>query len=253
MSSLDEQMYKKKYLKYKNKYIQLKEYQGGIGMKYDSVYIFAEYANIIPIQQKIINGSKININDINFIYNQLNDKGYKIYEKNPKLLELITKTTMSEVVKNKARNALTKKPPQILFTKYVKDILSCVTKIYQFTDIINYNIQQKKFSDDDIKLFNNIFTDTLTNNRNIILTDLINIDENSNNYKDLTMEIPEKTHLNITKKINTNYNNIKENIDTINDVVSDKLDKQLVTYIRIQFTNRLKTKGLIYYEPSKIE
>jgi len=251
MSSLDELLYKEKYLKYKKKYIQLKEYQGGIGMKYDSVYIFAEYNYINSINKKIKNGSKININDINFIYNQLNDKGYKIYEKNPKLLELITKTTMSEVVKNKARNALTKKPPQILFTKYVKDILSCVTKIYDFTDIITYNIQQKKFSDNDINLFSNIFNHTLTENREIILSILTNIDENSNNYKDLTMEIPEKTHLNITKKINTNYNNIKDYINTIKNDVSAKLDNQVVRYIRIQFTNQLKTKGIIYYEPSK--
>ena len=243
MSSLDEQMYKNKYLKYKNKYIQLKEYQVG-GINYDSVYIFAEYDYIKSIKTKIKYGSKINTNEINFIYNQLNDKGYKIYEKNPKLLELITKTTMSEVVKNKARNALTKKPPQILFTKYVKDILSCVTKIYEYADIIYHNIEQKKFNENDITyLVNN-----LTYNRDEILKKLIEIDAKSNNYKDLKMEIPEKSHLNITKQININYDNIKDKIEEIKNKVSDELDNKLVTYIKIQFTNLLKTKGQIFYE-----
>jgi hypothetical protein len=32
MASLDEQLYKEKYLKYKIKYIKLKEYHGGVGI-----------------------------------------------------------------------------------------------------------------------------------------------------------------------------------------------------------------------------
>jgi len=34
MASLDEQLYKEKYLKYKIKYIKLKEYHGGVGFKF---------------------------------------------------------------------------------------------------------------------------------------------------------------------------------------------------------------------------
>lgn len=246
MSSLDEQMYKNKYLKYKNKYIQLKEYQAGGIITYDTVYIFAHTKYIDEVKEIIDNGLSIDNDNIKYIYKILNYKGYKIYKKKPKLLELITITNMSETAIDMARKKLTKKAPEILFTKYVKDILSCVNKIYNFTNIINYNIKKGKFNnDDDLGVFSIMY-----NNQKDIIDDLNKISKNQS-YKDITMEIPVHEHLINEKIININYNDIETHIEDIKEIVKNKLkidNVKNVTYIQIVFTNMLKTKGQIFYE-----
>jgi hypothetical protein len=220
MVSLDEQLYKEKYLKYKKKYIQLKEYQGGsIKGMYENVkkkakkvktnvneklnmkaYIIAKTDELTKIQDGIKNGLiKNNISDIK---NILNLKGYIIYSDDPKKIKLIgAKGILSKV--GDSKNDLA---DLLVFNKTLNgEINKISTYIDNIINVINF-INNNKYTTD---LLNNIDSSTGDNNQ-------------CNNIKCYINKIIE------TEKINKDYvNSIKQIINNNNKI---KLKRNVSTY-----------------------
>ena len=221
MVSLDEQLYKEKYLKYKKKYIQLKEYQGGddkprkgifrnLNKSDRKAYIIALKTDIDDFHTKY-SPPIMNITDINNFFDK---KGYIIESNDDKNAKIINKDNNTY----KAIHSLKKKT-----TNSVKDVFD-----YTKTKVVNTANTGLSILIGD-KTLSNIIT-YIENN----------IKEIQNN-----VEIIKKVNI---LSINDNLNNIlkreKENnteIKNIYSILGDDKDKQTIKYFNESTSNKAQS------------
>jgi hypothetical protein len=193
MSFSDEEKYKEKYLKYKSKYIELKQHGGAKG------YIIIANTELLDNfynQNKNIKKISTEIVNVHF-----DDNGFKISE-NEKILSLITNTTkpirnsftksVSNTVSSVKRKLLTQNDDKIII-----QIKSLIDKL-SFEDTKKQHMKDTIISSNGV-IDNNGTSNSITDN-NITLLNKIN----SKNIKDNINIIKKK----ITDKYNNKYNNI---------------------------------------------
>jgi len=284
MSSLDELLYKEKYLKYKNKYIQLKEYQGGerrrdgikgIIASKKKAYIFAD-ENII--NNFYTTNNKLYIN-FNIIKNFFNKKGYIITSDIPKKITIIDSSNiMSDTLsyfKDKKENLKknidsTKKLGATLLNASVSTIIGSQLVIDNIQSISNniektinnVNKTMTNFNKNEIDIqdvneyFNKIITNEQDNIENIISISSLLYDKHN-------IVIPRITVNNYTANNDSSSTfTLKEIQDEIEELIFDKktdIDKiksiisiikkanniKKVNCILIEFTSSMTNKVLI--------
>ena len=251
MSSLDEQMYKEKYLKYKNKYIQLKEYQVGgdnILQNYEA-YIFADANLLNEITDKRYNSME-NIKDI------LHLKGYIIYKNKSKQFKLINNHNilkkMSKSVSKSAAKSATKAINSMKFdlmlSTSVEKIYNHIKDIIELSNIISNNNVDKIIKD----YINRILANEEKNYSTIQLLDqIIKNDGFKDSFKDIKLDRNVNTDTNsLPSSINyngdINDNNIQNMISTINDNTNKSINN-------IKCVKIIKNRGTTEVKIVKIE
>lgn len=233
MSSLDEQMYKEKYLKYKKKYIQLKEYQGGnikgiyknIKNKAKEVakevktnvnekinlkaYIIAKTEVIQNLKNEIDN--KTIKKNISAIEDFLKLKGYIIYSNDSKKIKLIgAKGTLSKVG-DSANDLADYMLGNKTLKGQIKEISNYIDKI---NNVINFIINNNKSTDAILNLVYDADATVATDDKGIATGGATGAANNSCNtikcYIDKIIESEKLNmdHVNKIKQIINNYNKV---------------------------------------------
>jgi hypothetical protein len=243
MSLLDEQLYKEKYLKYKIKYIKLKDYQGGAD--FEEAYIFANKYDLSRINHVSI----MNINDLKSI---LNKKGYIIYKSSPAKIKLINISNALTKMKNNqiksfnkkintSSNNLKNKVANLTLSDQINNINSLINSIKKNVYLI---INNNNNNDDDKNIKH------VTNN--------INLTELNENIKKIIDY--ENKNINIIKEINTLILNndksktiLDRNVDTssiLNDTITNK---QNIDFNNNNNNNFELIKQIVFDELTKID
>ena len=264
MSSLDELLYKEKYLKYKNKYIQLKEYQGGgfslkdvkdvlkktrkgantvatkVATKaseaktgatkilFPTAYIFAKTSDIIPLRGNL----KENISNIKII---LNKKGYIIKSDDPLQMIMIgSKSDLSKKFYNAVNSTNDFVYGNKTFEGQIKKISNCTqTNMKDINLILNNN---------DAILNNTVLTNInkikVNESNNINYINIINktlFDKNKNENKN------KKLSRNVGTSHSTDIINLQHNLFKIdhNDTIINEI-KKLVYNQLVKTDNQLE-------------
>jgi hypothetical protein len=224
MSSLDEQMYKEKYLKYKNKYIQLKEYQGGDYLLQAYVaYIFAD-ASLI---QQISSGRYMTMEQIEDI---LHLKGYIIYNNKSNQFKLINNQNfLKKISKSVSKSAAKSATKAINSMKFDLMLSTSVEKIYNH--IKNIIKLSKIISNNDVN--NNI-----KDNINFILD---NEEKNYNYIKSLDTIINTDgfQDIKLDRNINTDTNSLPSSINYTGKF-DDESIQQMINAINENTNNSIK-------------
>ena len=229
MISLDEQMYKEKYLKYKSKYIKLKEYQGGGISKGYSAYIFATN-DVIQEFKGNFKKPKKKFNDIKTFFDK---RGYIIENSNPSLIKLINNNgiltkyinDVSDNIKQNIKKTKNKVKDKVYtpltLNKQIGIISNLIENIKNESQLIMDNNEFTRYGD--------IIKNELVNGKNYhtIIKDNIQLiidNENRNlEYIELVNNYIHST--NFVNKYTDKNDNEKNNIITLADYMLDRNPK----------------------------